>query len=105
MVKAFGNVCVRYEHDERTAIHFVEVTPSSIFHYNEAYIARESEMWDRFVAQYPCEGICFTSDDEPDGVEHAEYTLRGVGYARSESKAQKPAPARRQAKASAIEYA
>jgi hypothetical protein len=104
-VKAFSNVCVRYEYNERADIHFVEVTPSGIFHDSEAYIAWESEMWDKFVAEYPRESICFTSDDEQDGIENAEFTLRGIGYARNESKAQRPAPVRRKAKAQAIEYA
>jgi hypothetical protein len=105
LVKVFSNVRVRYEYDDSAEIHFVEVAPSGIFHSNEAYIAWESEMWDRFVAQYPYESICFTSDDEPDGVENAEYTLQGKDYAHSESKLQKPAPAYRQAKAPAMAYA
>jgi hypothetical protein len=104
LVEAFSNIRVRYEYDDSAEIHFVEVTPSSMFHANEAYVAWESEMWDRFVAQYPYENICFTSDDEPDGVENAEYTLQGAGYARREA-AQRPAPARRRRQAQEVECA
>lgn len=104
-IDQFPQVRVRYEFHEFSGAHFIEVLPCEVYSSNEEYISWESEMLDKFVELYPEEGICFISDDALVGIKNAEYTLRGKDYARGESKAKKPAPAYRQAKAQAMAYA
>jgi hypothetical protein len=103
-VEIFEAARVRYVYDESSEVHFIEVLPGSLYRSDE-YIAWEGDMDSRFVAAYPTECICFTSDDALVGIENAEYTICGAGYASGESKAQRPYTARRKAKTQEMEYA
>jgi hypothetical protein len=79
-IKQFPSARVRYEFHELANAHFIEVVPLETYLSNEAYIAWESAMWDRFVELYPEEGICFISTDALVGIQNAELTLCGKDY-------------------------
>jgi hypothetical protein len=85
-IEQFPQVRVRYELRKLSGAHFVEIVPREV--HDEKYISWEAEMLDKFVELYPEEVICFMSDGALVGIENAEFTLQGVSYARSESKAQ-----------------
>ena len=57
----FPKTRVRYEHDNSSETHFIEVVPNEIYHLDTQYIQWESEMFDRFVDLFPEENICFIS--------------------------------------------
>jgi len=79
-IKEYPAARVRYEYDKNADIHFIEITPNEIYHFNETYIAWEREMDTKFTASFPIQNICFISDDALVGIECAEYTLYGSEY-------------------------
>ena len=79
-IKTFPQVRVRYEYQELSEVHFIEVVPNKVYSLDEDYIAWELEMWNNFVKLYPLQGICFVSDDGLGGIENAELTLYGESF-------------------------
>jgi hypothetical protein len=80
-IKKFSKVRVRYEYDEAALVHTVEVLPNEVYHLNKDYISWERTMFDKFIALYPTENICFISDDALVGIENAIYIKEGLDYA------------------------
>jgi hypothetical protein len=73
----FPQTRVRYEYDELSDAHFIEVVPNNIYYLDEAYIAWESDLYDKFIASYPDQNICFISDDAVVGLENIQFELIG----------------------------
>lgn len=76
----FPQTRVRYEYDQLSDVHFIEVVPNNVYHLDEAYIAWESEMYDKFTASFPDQNICFISDDALVGLENVQFELIGAIY-------------------------
>ncbi|MDD4579021.1 MAG: hypothetical protein PHS75_10795 [Anaerolineaceae bacterium] len=81
----FPQTRVRYEYDELSDVHFIEIIPNSVYHLDEGYINWECNMYDKFVALYPDQNICFISDDALVGLENVQFQLFGVLFARYRS--------------------
>lgn len=79
-IAEFTKTRVRYEHDSMSETHFIEVVPNEIYHLDAQYIQWESEMFDRFVALFPEENICFISDDALVGLDKVDFELQGVDF-------------------------
>jgi hypothetical protein len=80
LITKFPNVHVRYEYDKYALVHFIEVVPNNVYHFDSKYIAWESNLDDKFVEFFPTENICFISDDAPVGIENAELILYGKNF-------------------------
>jgi hypothetical protein len=78
-IKRFPSVRVRYEYDEPAFVHTIEVLPSKVYHFDEDYIAWESEMYDKFIELY-YENICFITNDALVGIEHVDFELCGEKF-------------------------
>ena len=76
-IEDFTQTRVRYEYDEESDTHFVEVVPNEIYHKYDNYIEWERKMFDDFVELFPCEGICFISDDAIVGLENIDFEIHG----------------------------
>jgi len=76
----FPQTRVRYEFDSLSDVHFIEVVPNNVYHLDEAYIAWESDMYDRFISLYPDQNICFISDDALVGLENVQLELIGSTF-------------------------
>jgi hypothetical protein len=76
----FPQTRVRYEYDQLSDVHFIEVVPNNVYHLDEAYIAWEIELYDRFISSYPDQNICFISDDALVGLENVQLVLTGSIY-------------------------
>ncbi len=76
----FPQTRIRYEFDQLSDVHFIEVVPNSVYRLNEEYIEWENEMYDRFVAMYPDQNICFISDDALVELENVQLILTGSEY-------------------------
>ena len=76
----FPQTRVRYEYDQLSDVHFIEVVPKSVYHLDEAYIKWESELYDKFIASFPDQNICFISDDALVGLENVQLVLTGSVY-------------------------
>ena len=61
LTAAHPTITVRYGYDKQISVHFVEVMPESYFRENKEYVAWEGAMFDKFVALFPSENICFVS--------------------------------------------
>lgn len=73
----FPRTRVRYEYDQLSDVHFIEVVPNKVYHLDEAYIAWEGDLYDNFISSYPDQNICFISDDAVVGLENAQLELVG----------------------------
>ena len=76
-VKRFAATCVRYEYDPHALVHMVEVLPGKVYHTDQAYIAWEDDIYNRFIKRFPCESICFISEDSLVRVERPDFELFG----------------------------
>ena len=76
-INDFPKTRVRYEHDNSSETHFIEIVPNEIYHLDTQYMQWESEMFDRFVSVYPEENICFISDDALVGLDRIDFELKG----------------------------
>jgi len=76
-VQIFPMTRVRYEHDKMAKVHVIEVVPNEIYNSNDDYAQWESDLFDRFILQYPYENICFVSDDAIVGIENVDFVLCG----------------------------
>jgi len=79
-ISDFPKTRVRYEHDNSSETHFIEIVPNEIYHLDTQYMQWESEMFDRFVSMYPAENICFISDDALVGLDRIDFELYGVEF-------------------------
>lgn len=76
-IKDFPQMRVRYEYDEGSDTHFVEVIPNEVYYMDSNYKKWEGQMFDDFVEQFPYEGICFISDDAIVGLENVDFEIYG----------------------------
>lgn len=79
-INDFPKTRVRYEHDNSSDTHFIEIVPNEIYHLDTQYMQWESEMFDRFVSVYPEENICFISDDALVGLDNIEFEICGIEF-------------------------
>lgn len=77
----FPRTRVRYEHDNSSETHFIEVVPNDVYHLDTDYIKWESEMFDRFIELFPEQNICFISDDALVGLDKIDFELCGIQFA------------------------
>jgi hypothetical protein len=80
-IKRFTKTRIRYEYDQNALVHVVEVLPNEVYRLDENYINWENDFYNRFVVQFPCENICFVSDDALIGIENPELVIEGLEYA------------------------
>lgn len=80
-INTFLNTRVRYEHDERSISHTIEILPVDVYQKDKDYISWESKMYDEFVSLYPNENICFISDNALVGIDNAIFVKEGINYA------------------------
>ncbi len=76
-INDFPKTHVRYEHDNSSETHFIEIVPNEIYHLDAQYLQWESEMFDRFVDTFPYENICFISDDALVGLNRIDFEICG----------------------------
>ncbi|MCW1735251.1 hypothetical protein [Anaerorudis cellulosivorans] len=79
-ITEFPGTRVRYEHDEKSNTHFIEVVPNEVYHFDNKYIQWESKFFDEFTEQFPSEIICFISDDALVGIDKVDYPLLTTSY-------------------------
>lgn len=63
LVNSFPELSCRYEYDELSNTHLIEILPLNVYKSDEAYENREIEITDEFLNRFPDEGICFVSSD------------------------------------------
>ena len=89
-VEKFPQTRVRYEFDERALTHVIEIVPKEVYHLSNEYILWEDDLFDRFVAAFPLENICFVSDDALVGIANPIITIfgrvfNGITYSQDEN--------------------
>lgn len=76
-IEDFPHTRVRYEYDDDSDTHFVEVVPNQTYHLDDNYLKWEMDLFINFVEQYPLYGICFISDDALVGLENVDFEVQG----------------------------
>lgn len=79
LVSIFTNAKVSYEYDQLDGTHFIEVLPQDIYDSDE-FLDWECETFKEFISAYPCENICFISEDASVTIENIEYAKEGIDY-------------------------
>ena len=76
----FPKTRVRYEMDDNSNTHSIEVVPNEIYRLDENYISWENNFFDEFINQFPDQNICFISDDAIVGLDKIDFELSGREY-------------------------
>lgn len=79
-VDKFTNVRVRYELNEMSSLHVVEVVPNEVYKIDEKYVDWENEMFEKFIDIFPMENICFITDDSYIKIENPIFEREGIGF-------------------------
>lgn len=79
-IEEFPQARVRYEYDDFSDTHFIEVVPNEIYHLDQSYIEWEGKIFDEFVEVFPYDNICFLSDDAIVGLNKIDFELIGVEF-------------------------
>lgn len=79
-VKKFPKTRVRYEDDQLTVAHFIEIIPNEIYKFDENYIKWERDLFKRFISEYPYENICFISDNAIVGLDEVHFEKCGTEF-------------------------
>lgn len=76
----FPKTRVRYEMDDNSNTHSIEVVPNEIYRLDKDYINWENLFFDEFINQFPDQSICFISDDAIVGLDKIDFELSGKEY-------------------------
>ncbi|TRX43049.1 hypothetical protein [Flavobacterium restrictum] len=76
----FPKTRVRYEMDDNSSTHSIEVVPNEIYRLDKNYIIWEDNFFDEFINQFPDQSICFISDDAIVGLDKIDFELSGREY-------------------------
>ena len=63
LVKKIPFIKCTYEYNENSLVHFISVSPLSLYNSNEAYIDAESEIVFSFIKNFPFENVSFIGED------------------------------------------
>lgn len=83
LIKLFPKIRVRYESDEFSGTHTVEIIPQSEYN-KEAMMDWQDAVFEEFFNLYPAEAVCFISDDALVGIEKPEKIYYGSLYIHSQ---------------------
>ncbi len=76
----FPKTRVRYENDNNSNTHSIEVVPNEIYRLDKDYITWEESFFDKFINEFPDQSICFISDDAIVGLDRIDFELSGNEY-------------------------
>lgn len=79
-IEKFSNTKVRYENDEMSHIHMIEILPLEVYKKNNEYIKWESDFFDEFINKFQSENICFISEDALVGIDKVSFEKEGIYY-------------------------
>jgi hypothetical protein len=80
LVEAFPGISVKYEDNEPSRTHFIEVLPNQIYLSNLEYQKFEENIVFEFIKKFPDQNICFISDDALVGINSVDYEVKGFLY-------------------------
>jgi hypothetical protein len=80
LVERLPYLQVRYEFDEFSKSHFVEVLPIESYKNDKTYISIEEEITNVFIQNYPYETVAFISKDSLFEIESPIYLKKGWMY-------------------------
>jgi hypothetical protein len=80
LVNSFPKIRVRYEFEELSNSHFVEVVPNYFFQADEQYLYREEFITFDFIEKFPDQNITFISDDALVGLNRVDFEAKGINY-------------------------
>jgi hypothetical protein len=76
----FPKIRVRYENDNNSNTHSIEVVPNEIYRLDKDYITWEDNFFDAFINEFPDQNICFISDDAIVGLYKIDFEISGKEY-------------------------
>jgi hypothetical protein len=80
LVKRLPYLQVRYELDEFSKSHFVEILPIESYKNDKTYISVEEKITNIFIQNYPFETVAFISKDSLFEIESPIYLKKGWMY-------------------------
>lgn len=79
-IERFAKTRVRYKYDPNALVHIVEVLPNEVYSLDRDYIEWENDCYNRFIAEFPTETLCFISDNAIIDIIEPELVLEGSEY-------------------------
>lgn len=80
IIEKFPDTKVRYEYDDFTSSHIVEVLPASIHVENDEYITFALDLFFEFNRLFPEETLVIIDDESLTEIENCEYEVKGKQY-------------------------
>lgn len=62
LLEKIQNIRVRYEFDQMSSMHIIEIVPDDVYRNDALYLEWEDDLFSRFIEKFPTENICFISD-------------------------------------------
>lgn len=84
LVEDIPYIQCRYEVDEFSQSHYVEVTPSDVYRKDKRFIEGENKVSIEFIEKYPFENLTFLSSGDIFEVEHPILTCKGKDFVQIE---------------------
>ena len=81
LLEKIQNIRVRYEFDQMSSMHIIEIVPDDVYRNDAAYLEWEDDLFSRFIEKFPTENICFISDKSSIEMKDPIYVKEGAGFA------------------------
>ena len=81
LLEKIQNIRVRYEFDQMSSMHIIEIVPDDVYRNDALYLEWEDDLFSRFIEKFPTENICFISDKSYIEVKNPIFVKEGAGFA------------------------
>ncbi len=81
LLEKIQNIRVRYEFDQMSSMHIIEIVPDDVYRNDALYLEWEDDLFSRFIEKFPTENICFISDKSYIEVKNPVFVKEGAGFA------------------------
>lgn len=78
-VTKFSFAKIKYEYNEDSLVHFIEVSPRYIYDTDE-FLDWECDVYKKFLTFYPTENICFLHEDSVVKLDNPRLEMVGANY-------------------------
>lgn len=86
LLEKIQNIRVRYEFDQLSSMHIIEIVPDDVYRNDKPYLEWEDNLFSRFIEKFPTENICFISDKSYIEVKNPIFVKEGAAFASFSSK-------------------
>lgn len=80
LIEKFPSIQIKYEFEENEDTHIIEISPLSLFEFNEDLIKIEKDIYLEFFKLFPFEGLYFIDENSLYPITNPSIIKKGVEY-------------------------